>query len=202
MTSPHAHPAPRQVTRPTTHPIIHSSVVGRVTSRGEGNREEYPCRLRRLNEVWVDCGYPRYFLTICTQDRQRVLATDTIHQRLLTFLQGSPQRYGWWPTCYVIMPDHLHLLVYANADSAALGAWVKALKAFVATGEFRWQKSFFDHVIRHDESETEKWEYIRQNLVRAGLVVKAEDWPFAGEIPEYPTPRQVTRPTTIPKHTA
>jgi len=97
------------------------------------------------------------------------------------------------------MPDHLHLLVCANPDGVALGAWVKALKAFVATSEFRWQKSFFDHVIRHDESETEKWEYVRQNPVRAGLVAKVEDWPYAGEIPEYPAPRQVTRPTITQK---
>ena len=40
----------------------------------------------------------------------------------------------------------------------------------------------FDHVIRHDESESEKWEYIRQNPVRARLAVQAEEWPYAGEL--------------------
>jgi REP element-mobilizing transposase RayT len=85
------------------------------------------------------------------------------------------------------MPDHLHLLASANPSSADLGVWVKALKAFVAQREFRWQTGFFDHVIRHDESEAEKWEYIRQNPVRAGLVKCAEEWKFAGEIvPERP----------------
>jgi putative transposase len=154
--------------------------VGRVTSRGDGDK--LPHRLRRLTEVWGDHGYPRYFLTICVQDRQRVLASERINQRLVACLRDSPQRYGWWPTRYVIMPDHLHLLVSASPNSVSLGAWVKALKAFVALRDFRWQASFFDHVVRSDESETEKWEYIRRNPMRAGLVTKAEDWPFAGEL--------------------
>ena len=154
--------------------------VGRVTSRGEGDK--LPHRLRRLNEVWVDHGYPRYFLTICVQDRQQVLADEAVYRRLVTFLRGSPRRYGWWPTRYVMMPGHLHLLASTSPNSVSLGAWVKALKAFVSQREFRWQKDFFDHVIRNDESENEKWEYIRQNPVRAGLVTKTEDWRFAGEV--------------------
>ena len=154
--------------------------VGRVTSRGEGERR--PHRLRRLKEVWVDHGYPRFFLTICVHDRQRVLANETIHERLVTFLRGSPQRYGWYPTRYVMMQDHLHLLASTHPDGVTLGEWIKALKAFVAQGEFRWQTGFFDHVIRSDESESEKWEYTRQNPVRARLAKDASDWPFAGEL--------------------
>jgi REP element-mobilizing transposase RayT len=151
-----------------------------VTSRGK--EDKHPHRLRRLQEVWVDHGYPRYFLTICVQDRRPVLANEIVHQRLCVFLRGSSKRYGWWVTRYVLMPDHLHLLVSTSPASTDLGAWVKALKAFVAQREFRWQAGFFDHVIRHDESETEKWEYIRQNPARAGLVARVEDWPFAGEV--------------------
>jgi hypothetical protein len=45
-----------------------------------------------------------------------------------------------------------------------------------------WQKDFFDHVLRSDESYSEKWQYMRQNPVRAGLVEKPEDWEFQGEI--------------------
>jgi REP element-mobilizing transposase RayT len=45
-----------------------------------------------------------------------------------------------------------------------------------------WQREFFDHVLRSEESYAEKWEYMRQNPVRAGLTPRAEDWPFQGEI--------------------
>ena len=154
--------------------------VGRVTSRGEVSERAH--RLRRLKEVWINSGCPRYFLTICVQDRHPALANEIIHQRVVAFLRESPSRYGCWPTRYVLMPDHLHLLVSTGPDSISLGGWVKALKAFVGNREFYWQASFFDHVIRSDESETDKWEYIRQNPVRAGLVARAEDWLFAGEL--------------------
>jgi putative transposase len=160
--------------------MVSANDVGRVTPRGD--EDGLPRRLRRLNQVWVDNGCPRYFLTICVQDRQSVLANDNIHFRLREFLLGSPHRYGWWPTRYVLMPNHLHLLASATPTATALGLWIKALKAFISQRKFRWQTGFFDHVIRSDESEAEKWDYIRQNPVRAGLVTQTEVWPFAGEL--------------------
>ena len=45
-----------------------------------------------------------------------------------------------------------------------------------------WQKTFFDHLLRSSESYSEKWNYVRENPVRAGLVANAEDWPYVGEI--------------------
>jgi putative transposase len=45
-----------------------------------------------------------------------------------------------------------------------------------------WQKGFFDHVMRSGESYAQKWEYVRNNPVRAGLVVEADAWLFQGEI--------------------
>ncbi|HEY2681003.1 MAG TPA: hypothetical protein VGI59_06740 [Candidatus Udaeobacter sp.] len=44
-----------------------------------------------------------------------------------------------------------------------------------------WQRGIFDHVLRSDESYAEKWNYVRANPVRAGLV-NDPDWPYAGEI--------------------
>jgi len=78
------------------------------------------------------------------------------------------------------------------------GAWVKGLKreldrVLLSTGSQRvqlagqklssfWQPGFNDHVLRNDESYAQKWEYVFQNPVRGGLVARAEDWPYAGEI--------------------
>ena len=45
-----------------------------------------------------------------------------------------------------------------------------------------WQEEFFDHVLRSSESYSQKWEYVKENPVRAGLVKKSDDWPFQGEI--------------------
>ena len=45
-----------------------------------------------------------------------------------------------------------------------------------------WQPGFFDHILRSDESYGEKWNYIHENPVRAGLVKSADNWPYQGEI--------------------
>jgi len=86
------------------------------------------------------------------------------------------------------MPDHMHLFVSGD-EGFVLGRWVGELKQALAranswsksSGQL-WQEGFFDHVLRSDESMSEKWEYIRQNPVRAALVNDPEDWPYQGEI--------------------
>ena len=42
-----------------------------------------------------------------------------------------------------------------------------------------WQRNFFDHRVRHDESENEKVAYIRANPIRAGLIAEHERWSYA-----------------------
>jgi CTP:molybdopterin cytidylyltransferase MocA/REP element-mobilizing transposase RayT len=210
------HSTPREGTRPTTDterqasspmPSVSQVGVGRVPSRGAGTRPKLPKRLRRLDAVWIGKGVPCFFLTICVQGRAKLLAKDEVHTRLRQFLQASPRDYGWWPSCYVIMPDHIHLLVRQGepprggtcseasergAQPTTLGEWVKALKAVVGGHAVKWQRGFFDHVLRSEESEAEKWEYIRQNPVRADLVSRAKEWTYAGEITyeDVKTPRQ------------
>jgi REP element-mobilizing transposase RayT len=67
--------------------------------------------------------------------------------------------------------------------------WVKSLKNALSktlrmqgVGAPHWQKGFFDHVLRGEESYTQKWNYVRDNPVRAGLVKEWRDWPYLGEI--------------------
>ena len=86
---------------------------------------------------------------------------------------------------YVIMPDHVYLFVRGNLDFA-LRQWVRMLKralsSTIPVAPPHWQHGFFDHLIRHGESYAGKWEYVRQNPVRAALVHQAEEWPWQGEI--------------------
>ena len=85
---------------------------------------------------------------------------------------------------YVIMPDHLHLFV-CGPDDFRLGRWIGMLKQLLSKAiesQPIWQRGFFDHLLRSEESYGQKWNYVRENPVRAGLVGTAEDWPYAGEI--------------------
>jgi putative transposase len=70
-----------------------------------------------------------------------------------------------------------------------LGHWVGALKqALGRTAKLSraktqlWEEGFFDHVLRSDESYMQKWNYVRENPARAGLVISEEDWPDQGDI--------------------
>jgi putative transposase len=45
-----------------------------------------------------------------------------------------------------------------------------------------WQEEFFDHLLRSGESYSQKWDYIKENPARAGLVDRSDQWPWQGEI--------------------
>ena len=84
------------------------------------------------------------------------------------------------------MTNHVHLFVTGSPDFL-LSRWIGGLKRAIAvglgcrSGEL-WQPGFFDHVLRSEESYVEKWNYVRENPVRAGLVKESEQWPYQGEI--------------------
>ena len=145
---------------------------------------------RRLGCLFTE--HPIYFITACTHKRQRILNQPVVHDCFIQFgIQAS--KYGVWVGRYVIMPDHIHLFAGFGPESITLSSWMKSLKKTISkvltNATFHaphWQKGFFDHVIRSHESYDEKWLYVRDNPVRAGLVQSAEDWPYAGEICELP----------------
>jgi len=141
-------------------------------------------RLRRLDRLFVDS--PIYFITACSVDRRPILDCEPMHDAFRTFCLNSPQ-HGAWIGRYVLMPDHLHL--FMSVVEISLSNWVKSLKNALSKtlrslgcDAAHWQKGFFDHLLRSGESYSQKWDYVRENPVRAGLVESAEDWPFAGEI--------------------
>ena len=55
-------------------------------------------------------------------------------------------------------------------------------KRFSPAATTLWQREFFDHILRSDESYSQKWNYVRDNPVRAGLASTADEWKYAGEI--------------------
>jgi len=142
--------------------------------------------LRRLD--WLYTDRPLYFITAATHQRRRLLGQDAVHKTLIAFFESARAR-GVFVGRYVLMPDHLHCFVAIEPGGVSLPRWVQILKVTLAktlreqggTSPF-WQKGFFDHILRSAESYRLKWEYVRQNPVRAGLVKRAEDWPYQGEV--------------------
>ncbi len=143
-----------------------------------------PRKPRRLSHVFQSHDAPVYFVTLCTFDRQPLLATHAIHAKLCAFARKS-EPLGVAIGRYVIMPDHIHVFI-RMAPQHTLGTTVRLLKrslsAAIGQPLPHWQPGFFDHLLRHGESYSEKWDYVVQNPVRAGLVRTPGEWPFQGEI--------------------
>jgi REP element-mobilizing transposase RayT len=126
------------------------------------------------------------FLTVCTKNRQKILATELSHQLLRSAWRMRPK---WLVGRYVVMPDHIHLFC-APADiyPSPLQEWVAFWKSQVARQWLDraaapiWQRHFWDTQLRRGENYEEKWEYVLHNPVRAGLVSRAEEWPYQGEL--------------------
>lgn len=76
------------------------------------------------------------------------------------------------------MPDHVHLLLQENPERS-ISKEIRDWKKYVSrTLGIPWQRDFFEHRLRSDESRSEKYAYILHNPVRAGLAERVEGWPF------------------------
>ena len=149
-------------------------------------QREYPRVPPRLFRIFSN--NPLYFVTFCTYGRRKLLQAPEINAAFIEFAERAYTEHAIAVGRYVIMPDHVHLFV-RGPDNFRLGPWIGMLKQALAKRilETRsnvpiWQRGFFDHVLRSDESYAQKWDYVRPNPVRAALVERAEDWPYAGEI--------------------
>ena len=143
-------------------------------------------RLRRLDTLYA-CN-PIFFMTACIAGRKAILDNENLHQAFRGFAAAGEKRRVFVGT-YVLMPDHLHLFVSISGESTSLQKWMKSLKNALSKAlrsggisSPHWQKTFFDHALRSAESYAQKWDYVRNNPVRAGLVENCLAWPYAGEI--------------------
>jgi putative transposase len=79
----------------------------------------------------------------------------------------------------ILMPNHLHMLI-AIAGDVQLSALIRDFKRITARlASVEWQRDFFDHRLRHDESLWGKYQYLVANPVRAGLTGDGEQWPLS-----------------------
>ncbi|VGO16300.1 hypothetical protein PDESU_04891 [Pontiella desulfatans] len=128
---------------------------------------------------WVTDG-SEYFITICTTPRGTNQLcqpeTATVLKDSLLFYQT---RGDLWVHLLVLMPDHLHAIL-SFSPTIGMQKSISTWKRYNARMKgIQWQRDFFDHRLRKDESFVEKAHYIRMNPVRASLVDAPEKWPYA-----------------------
>ena len=131
-------------------------------------------------------GFRSYFLTICTAGRRKLFRNVRLVEALTKAMRDQFCRTGFSVYAYCYMPDHCHLLAVAQAECCDLAKAVRAFKG-ASTARARplairnlWQRNYYDHILRSNESFDAAAAYIFENPVRAGLVSDPHDWPFSG----------------------
>jgi len=141
----------------------------------------------RLGEFEYKGSYFVYHITICTSNKQPYFLEPRIAQLIEDALGFGRNKNEIVLFCYCVMPDHLHILLSLNDTyPKRLQEWVSAFKRFTSKKTFElfgikplWQKNFYDHIVRKEESLNNIAEYIVNNPVRKGIVEEWEQYPHS-----------------------
>jgi REP element-mobilizing transposase RayT len=100
-------------------------------------------------------------------------------------LRGDEARSFYKLRAWVIMPNHVHLLLLPSVPLPTITRWLKgstanrANKLLGRIGESFWQDESFDHWIRNNRQFERTIWYIEHNPVAAGLIASSELWPWS-----------------------
>src|SRR6266849_6979927 len=127
-----------------------------------------------------------YFITICTDKRQRVLEIPGIRTALQEKWHQIQERFpGVRVDAFVIMPDRVHGILWLDGslkDAPTIGKVIGAFKAWVTLAwrnyhreahipclSHLWQRDYYEHVIRNDDDLRLTREYILNNPLQGLL---------------------------------
>ncbi|MGR3320146.1 MAG: REP-associated tyrosine transposase [Candidatus Anammoxibacter sp.] len=140
----------------------------------------------RLDEFCYKLRYQPVFITINADNKKELFLNHKINCFIINVLSKNAEILNCSIPVYCLMPDHLHFVVYGKADEVSITDFVRRFKGYTAKkikkdfGIFPlWQKRFYDHIIRKNESLNQIAGYIYNNPVRKGLVVKPEQYQWS-----------------------
>lgn len=122
-----------------------------------------------------------HFLTFSCYRRLPYLDTAAARNLFESALERIRRRYNLIVSGYVVMPEHVHLLL-SEPRKGLLARAVQALKLSVAlrrTERPFWQARYYDFNVHSEEKRIEKLRYMHRNPVKRGLVASPEDWPWS-----------------------
>ena len=129
-----------------------------------------------------------HFITWSCYRRMPLLGNSARRDLVLAVLELMRVRYRFAVIGYVVMPEHVHLLISEplicepmTSDPSKI---IQAVKLSVSRrlaigGEFSgrfWQSRFYDFNLWGQQKEVEKLKYMHRNPVVRGLVASPEDW--------------------------
>ena len=136
-----------------------------------------------------------HFITCSCYRRQPLLGTPRRRDLLLTVLEQVRRRYQFVVVGYVVMPEHIHLLI-SEPQEKTPSTVMQALKLGFARRviaeakrdnrskpvlfdngpQHIWQKRFYDFNVWTEHKRIEKLRYLHRNPVKRGLVASPELW--------------------------
>jgi putative transposase len=162
--------------------------------------------MRPMSPVRLQIEGHMYYVTSVTQGRLRLFVKPSFIIPLLDSLNFYRYRCSFKLLGYVIMPDHIHLLIWPHGDetvsdimrdfkhftSGRIARQAEAegqtewLEAFAQAGEQTnraerkvWQDSFWEQAIYSDQFVRQKLDYMHRNPMRAGLVQDPAEYAYS-----------------------
>jgi len=134
---------------------------------------------QQANPVSANGGLPfHHFQLLPEASHLGSPATRNLFEQSLETIR---RRYCFLVFGYVVMPEHVHLLV-SEPKQAILSKAIQALKLSVAVRQRErpfWQARYYDFNVFTQRKHTEKLKYMHCNPVTRGLVKKPEEWPWS-----------------------
>jgi REP element-mobilizing transposase RayT len=129
----------------------------------------------RLNpEVYKGGNFVSF--VICVKDRRELFSFPDVVKEFERILLEELEKKNCAAWIYVFMPDHVHAIISgktATSDPRKCIAMFKQRTGYLLSKKYKgffWQKDYYDHILRSDESLVNTVKYILNNPVRAGIV--------------------------------
>jgi putative transposase len=122
-----------------------------------------------------------HFITFGCYHRSPHLGTPAARELFERSLETMRIRYSFVVCGYVVMPDHVHLLL-GEPEKSLLSKAIQALKLSVSVQSTErpfWQRRYYDFNVHNEEKRVEKLRYMHRNPVARGLVEKPENWAWS-----------------------
>ena len=119
-----------------------------------------------------------HFITFSCYHRRPLLGAPQARDLFERSLESMRIRYHFVVSGYVVMPEHVHLLVNEPKE-VLLSKAIQALKLSVSVQNQErpfWQSRYYDFNVHNEKKRIEKLRYMHRNPVKRGLVRKPEDW--------------------------
>jgi putative transposase len=148
----------------------------RATRDPDTLNQPMPLGLNRYQQEGDD-----HFITFSCYQRKPYLSTPASNDIFLNSLERIRNQYQFELLGYVIMPEHVHLLM-SEPPNDPLSKALQALKISVSRRLVQrpfWQPRYYDFNVFTHNKRVEKLKYMHRNPVTRGLVTSPEDWPWS-----------------------